>query len=268
VGTRWFPCLSRSQECARSGAASGRFEQSSRHAERLHHRLRLSVDPVLLGEVDHRCHIPPLPRARSLADCGRAVGRAPDGKRARGAHPGQAGRRAPNRDRQLGRARDATDRQRGVRTSPSSGGPLGRHGKMPFRCAADRPTQGDRRLPGGLMKKWGRYPTPLGLPPAMPALYDESPAFGYGRANEHVAGLSLVHADHGFYHRIQAPVERAIAASSPMAQVKCARFAFTLAPLSGTCTWTPASGRSSEEDPWLCVPASRRVCPGQSPSGG
>ncbi len=31
--------------------------------------------------------------------------------------------------------------------------------------------------------------------------------------------------------------------------------------------WLPATGRSSREDPWLCVPVSRRVCPGRLSNG-
>ena len=55
-------------------------------------------------------------------------------------------------------------------------------------------------------------------------------------------------------------------ASSMSAQVKRARFAFTglLLLEEGPTPAGSAAGRSRVGDPWLCVPASRRVCPGRS----
>jgi hypothetical protein len=47
--------------------------------------------------------------------------------------------------------------------------------------------------------------------------------------------------------------------------VKRARFVFTCDSVSEIgFTLGPAAGRSSWEDPWLCVPASRWVCPGRT----
>jgi hypothetical protein len=58
-------------------------------------------------------------------------------------------------------------------------------------------------------------------------------------------GVSPAHDPHGTYQRIQAPADRAIAARSETAQVKRARFAFTLTPSeSVACPATPATGRS------------------------
>ena len=74
---------------------------------------------------------------------------------------------------------------------------------------------------------------------------------------------------HGQYHRMPAPTLRAIAASAATTQVKRARFAFTVpTPLSLATSRPRQPGGLPVEDPWLCVPASRRVCPGRELDGG
>ena len=102
-------------------------------------------------------------------------------------------------------------------------------------------TRQDRRSPDGLVVIYWR----AGARRSMPALL-------------RVRG----HHD----HRIPAPTVRANDASIATAQVKRARFAFTdLTPLEsfGVHSDRRQPGGLREEDPWLCVPASRRVCPGR-----
>ena len=67
------------------------------------------------------------------------------------------------------------------------------------------------------------------------------------------------------YQRRPAPSVRASDARSVSTPVKRARFAFTMDSFVSQLNVhrRSAAGRSSEEDPWLCVPASRRVCPGR-----
>ena len=72
--------------------------------------------------------------------------------------------------------------------------------------------------------------------------------------------------------RIPAPSARAIDARIATAQVSRVSLSFTLVHLITETSSEPATGRPrfpwESRGPWLCVPASRRVCPGRTIDGG
>jgi hypothetical protein len=107
--------------------------------------------------------------------------------------------------------------------------------------------------------------------PTLASLDDESAARERHECQDEAERLGLEdRLHHQRSQRIPAPVARAIVASSMTAHVKRARFAFTCSLPSNRKvdgTLGSAAGRSPIGDPWLCVPASRRVCPGRSSSG-
>jgi hypothetical protein len=106
-----------------------------------------------------------------------------------------------------------------------------------------------------------------GRPGGLPAAISSAPAMtGFGSRSTAVGhqGRNHEHDVHGQYHLMPAPRDRAIVARSDTAMVKRARFAFTAPTLwLCTCRSSTAAGRSPGGDPWLCVPVSRRVCPGR-----
>jgi len=101
----------------------------------------------------------------------------------------------------------------------------------------------------------------LALVPALPCLDDVGRACEGQQGDDQSDRLPPDIDPHRQSQRIPAPMVRAIAARSVRAQVKRKSLAFT--PNSfrskGRCTPGQATGRS-QWDPWLCVPASRRVC--------
>jgi hypothetical protein len=105
---------------------------------------------------------------------------------------------------------------------------------------------------------------PESLLPALSGLEHESRACDRGHDQEDPKGLSLEHPGHQSNQRRPAPIVRAIDATSANAHVRRTRLPFTSDSFR-VCRSRRllATGRSPEGDPWLCVPASRRVCPGQ-----
>ena len=101
----------------------------------------------------------------------------------------------------------------------------------------------------------------LALVPALPCLDDVGRACEGQQGDDQSDRLPPDIDPHRQSQRIPAPMVRAMAARSVRAQVKRKSLAFT--PNSfrskGRCTPGQATGRSLG-DPWLCVPASRRVC--------
>ena len=93
-----------------------------------------------------------------------------------------------------------------------------------------------------------------GLRPAMTREWPRRMAVGGAGETDHV---------HGQCHLMPAPRERAIVARSVRAQVKRARFAFTTPPHNVVSVDRSLAAGRSTGDPWLCVPTSRWVCPGQ-----
>src|ERR1700674_4007079 len=103
-----------------------------------------------------------------------------------------------------------------------------------------------------------------GLMPASAGLQDEGErAHAADRDDESEnAVLHRVHPSH--VQRMPAPSASATADSEPTTNMKRARTVFMPnLPCAGGPDGYSATGRSCEQDPWLCVPASRRGCPGR-----
>jgi hypothetical protein len=104
--------------------------------------------------------------------------------------------------------------------------------------------------------------------PAVTRRKDVGDAGQHGDRGQHPQSLKPDQGPHMAHHqksqRMPAPSVRAMDATSARTQVKRTRLVFTSDSVRRSFTLEPATGRSSRwKDPWLCVPASRRVCPGR-----
>ncbi len=163
--------------------------------------------------------------------------------------------------------------------APSLGSPARagcvRLGCSPLRCAGP-----PRRLRSGVLLTNERtveldgpfsstvaaYP-PRSLP-AVTRRKDVGDAGEQGDRGKHPQSLKPDEGPHVAHHqksqRMPAPSVRAMDATSARTQVKRTRLVFTSDSVRRSFTLEPATGRSSRwKDPWLCVPTSRRVCPGR-----
>jgi hypothetical protein len=134
------------------------------------------------------------------------------------------------------------------------------------RPAADM-TKG-RRGSDGLsrsVRPWGASGL---LEPTLAGLDDEGRARERPEDQDDPERLSLEDGFHHQSHRIPAPTLSAREARTVTAQVIRANLPFTIDPLR-TKSWSLLDRQPGGllRDPWLCVPASRRVCPGRTECG-
>ena len=106
------------------------------------------------------------------------------------------------------------------------------------------------------------------LEPTLAGLDDEGRARERPEDQDDPERLSLEDGFHHQSHRIPAPTLSAREARTVTAQVIRANLPFTIDPLR-TKSWSLLDRQPGGllRDPWLCVPASRRVCPGRTECG-